>query len=314
MYMLIKYIIVISLLLFELLRYIKLFFTILYMQSPPLRILKPTPQLKIIQIVSNTWNMFMLQVRISEYQQCTIYAQQQVYSIHSTENVFYLSPLVNTSLNGKSEYSYTPWNPWFLTSVYQAMQTNIYWLSLLLARVVPLITKMQIHGFFTGKVWGSMKNFLYVYFLYKYMDLIKIYPNMRLAKYTGDRTDVPRLASLYHFQICTKHFLMWTLNNLQINSWICTEVWMLSMLTIQKSLKSVGRLWFYIGSITEFHLQWAKKTKQSNLLLHERSKAFVFIQSPLQSYTESNGRVRTLQKINSKKRNFQILPTVIQLN
>lgn len=78
MYVLIKYILIISLLLFKLLTYIKLFFTILYMQSPPLRILKPTPQLKIIQIVSNTWNMIMLQVRISEYQQCTIYAQQQV--------------------------------------------------------------------------------------------------------------------------------------------------------------------------------------------------------------------------------------------
>lgn len=42
--------------------------------------------------------------------------------------------------------------------------------------------------------------------------------------------------------------------------------------------------------------------KQSNPLFHERPKAFVAIQSPLQPYTEGTAWVRTLWKPNSKKK------------
>lgn len=61
---------------------------------------------------------------------------------------------------------------------------------------------------------------------------------------------------------------------------LCTEVWLygydlylVSMLVIQKSLKSAEWLWFCNDSIEKFHLQWVRKTKQSNLLqsLHDHS-------------------------------------------
>lgn len=206
------------------------------------------------------------------------------------ENILYLSPLVKTFHSGKSEDSYTGLHTlWFpILGCSLPGNASMHLLTLATSSLCNAFhqenSNTEILYLNVWRLHCVLSLCLFSIWVYGLQRVIKIYPNMRLGKYLGDTTDSQRTLSLFHFQICRNRFLLWTKMTYRLFhgyafSFDCfLHSW---SKTTEINWKTLVLQWFHC------RISSAMRSKgQSNLLLHVRSKAFMFTQSSLQRCIE----------------------------